>query len=121
MAKDKTLKGKQPAFFNQGHWENIEDKQVQDAIKALGFDSFFVNEGGEKNLAVFKAEQVKSITGNIGDFSRESKDMRFSLPTIPQAVQDRMGETTKPRERKTVIQNIVDAITPTSAADFRAK
>jgi hypothetical protein len=288
MAKDKTLKGKQPAFFNQGHWENIEDKQVQDAIKALGFDSFFVNEGGEKNLAVFKAEQVKSITGNIGDFSRESKDMRFSLkkvryspdrfdklwsqsmytqsdadnktkgylafvnplefvnataspddfdrlrreqepldverlkaydqvpfltvsekngnwkitghegrhrmlalyddgyrevpvyihlraedaksipvkaltaqyddslssvlmvaeveplsyankqralekftrmeskvkyslPTIPQNLQDRMGETTSRRERKTVIQNIIDAITPTSAADFRAK
>jgi hypothetical protein len=121
MAGDKTLKGKQPAFFNQGHWENIEDKQVQDAIKALGFDSFFVNEGGEKNLAVFKAEQVKSITGNIGDFSRESKDMRFSLPTIPQNLQDRMGETTSRRERKTVIQNIVDAITPASAADFRAK
>ena len=82
MAGDKTLKGKQPSFFNQGHWENIEDKQVQDAIKSLGFDSFFVNEGGEKNLAVFKAEQVKSITGNIGDFSRESKDMRFSLKKV---------------------------------------
>jgi hypothetical protein len=271
-----------------GLWSTIEDPVVQDALKSLGFDSFYVQEQGNKNLAVFKAEQVKSITGNIGDFSLESKDMRFSLkkvrysdgrfdklwnesmytqsdaenktkgylafvnpiefvnataspdtyerlrreqepldverlkaydqvpfltvsekngnwkitghegrhrmlalyddgyrevpvyihlraedaksipvkaltaqyddslssvlmvaeveplsyankqkalekftrmeskvkyslPTIPQNLQDRMGETTTTRERKTVIQNIVDAITPTSAADFRAK
>jgi len=104
-----------------GLWSTIEDPVVQDALKSLGFDSFYVQEQGNKNLAVFKAEQVKSITGNIGDFSRESKDMRFSLPTIPQNLQDRMGETTSRRERKTVIQSIIDAITPTSAADFRAK
>jgi hypothetical protein len=104
-----------------GLWSTIEDPVVQDALKSFGFDSFYVQEYGNKNLAVFKAEQVKSITGNIGDFSLESKDMRFSLPTIPQNLQDRMGETTSRRERKTVIQSIVDAIRPTSAADFRAK
>ena len=79
MAQNNTLKGKQPAFFNLGHWESIEDKDVQDAIKALGFDSFYVKESGERNLAVYGANQVKSITGNIGDFSRESKDIRYSL------------------------------------------
>ena len=68
--------------LNGGLWSTIEDPVVQDALKSLGFDSFYVAEQGNKNLAVFKAEQVKSITGNIGDFSRESKDMRFSLKKV---------------------------------------
>jgi polyhydroxyalkanoate synthesis regulator phasin len=107
----------------QGLWQAIEDKRFQQALKALGYDGFTVREGrnGPKNYAVYKPEQVKSITGNLGDFSREAKDIRYSLPTIPQNLQDRIGETTSRRERKTVIQNIVDAIRPTSAADFRAK
>jgi hypothetical protein len=65
-----------------GLWSIIEDPVVQDALKSFGFDSFYVQEYGNKNLAVFKAEQVKSITGNIGDFSLESKDMRFSLKKV---------------------------------------
>ena len=65
-----------------GLWSMIEDPVVQSALKSLGFDSFYVQEQGNKNLAVFGADQVKSITGNIGDFSRESKDMRFSLKKV---------------------------------------
>ena len=65
-----------------GLWSTIEDPVVQDALKSMGFDSFYVQEQGNKNLAVFKAEQVKSITGNIGDFSLESKNMRFSLKKV---------------------------------------
>lgn len=67
--------------MRSGLWSVIEDKTVQDVIKQLGFDSFNVMEGGNKNLAVYSAAQVKSVTGNIGEFSRESKDMRFSLKT----------------------------------------
>lgn len=78
MSQDGTLKGKQPAFFDRGHWENIEDREVQAAIKALGFDSFYVKENNTKNLGVYNANQVKSITGNIGEFG-ENKDIRFSL------------------------------------------
>jgi hypothetical protein len=65
--------------LSSGDWPAIEDPSVQDEIKKFGFDSFYVMEGGTKNLAVYSAEQVKSVTGNIGEFSRESKDMRFSL------------------------------------------
>lgn len=109
--------------ISQGLWQAIEDKRVQQALRTLGFDGFTVREGrnSPKNYAVYTPEQVKSVTGNLGDFSREAKNIKLSLPTIPQKVQDRMGETTTTRERKTVIQNIVDAIRPTSAADFRAK
>ena len=113
------LKGR----ISQGLWQAIEDKRVQQALRTLGFDGFTVREGrnSPKNYAVYKPEQVKSITGNLGDFSREAKNIKYSLPTIPQNLQDRIGETTSRRERKTVIQNIVDAIRPTSVADFRAK
>jgi hypothetical protein len=64
-----------------GDWSYVEDESVQKAIKDAGFDSFYVLEGDTKNLAVFGANQVKSVTGNIGDFS-ESKDMRFSLRNV---------------------------------------
>ena len=121
MAQNNTLKGKQPAFFNRGHWEDIEDKDVQSAIKSLGFDSFYVKESGERNLAVYDASQVKSITGNIGDFSRESKDMRFSLPTIPQQITDRINEATFKRQEKGFVERMVSAISPESAASFRQR
>jgi hypothetical protein len=70
--------------ISQGLWQAIEDKRVQQALRALGFDAFTVREGrnSPKNYAVYKPEQVKSITGNLGDFSRESKDMRFSLKKV---------------------------------------
>jgi polyhydroxyalkanoate synthesis regulator phasin len=107
----------------QGLWQAIEDKRFQQALKALGYDGFTVREGrnGPKNYAVYKPEQVKSITGNLGEFGRESKNIKYSLPNIPQNLEERIGETTSKRERKTFFQNIVEAITPNSAADFRAK
>jgi hypothetical protein len=37
-------------FGNQtGNWGLIENTLVQDAIKKLGYDSFYVNEEGIKN------------------------------------------------------------------------
>ena len=65
--------------IKRGLWSVIEDKTVQDIIKSLGFDSFTVYESNKKNLAVYSAAQVKSVTGNIGEFGREAKDIRFSL------------------------------------------
>jgi Large polyvalent protein associated domain 38/ADP-Ribosyltransferase in polyvalent proteins len=61
-----------------GDWSYVEDESVQKAIKDAGFDSFYVQEGDTKNLAVFGANQVKSATGNSGEFG-ETKDMRYSL------------------------------------------
>lgn len=46
--------------LEQGSWEEIESKDVQDAIKKLGFDAFYVNEGDVKNIAVFDPLQIKS-------------------------------------------------------------
>ena len=65
-----------------GDWSYIEDPALQGIIKDAGFDSFYVKEGDTKNLAVFDANQVKSATGNTGEFG-ETKDMRFSLREVP--------------------------------------
>jgi hypothetical protein len=62
-----------------GSWEAIESRKIQDAIKSLGFDGFYVKEGGIKNLAVYKPEQLKSATGNIGTFDPTNPDIRYSL------------------------------------------
>lgn len=65
MQKNSQLKGIKPAWFDEGKWDKIEDRDVQKAIKALGYDSFYIQEGGIKNLAVYDPKQLKSATGNI--------------------------------------------------------
>lgn len=55
-------------FYANGNWQEIEKPFVQKALKALGFDGFYVNEGGRKNLAVYSSAQIKSATGNNGEF-----------------------------------------------------
>jgi hypothetical protein len=64
---------------SEGSWEVIESQEVQEAIQNADFDSFYVKETGRKNLAVYEPNQVKSAIGNIGTFSQNSKDIRFSL------------------------------------------
>ena len=56
------------------NWTTIEDRGFQDAIKKLGFDSFYVKEGGVKNLAVYNPTQIKSVF-NKGTF--DPKDPRI--------------------------------------------
>ena len=69
--------------FNQvreGFWGAIEDRTIQKGIRSLGHDSFFVKERDEsgepsKNLAVYDPSQLKSATGNNGNFAREEDDI----------------------------------------------
>jgi hypothetical protein len=51
--------------LDRGDWTVLESPEVQAAIKALGHDSFYVTEGGQKNLAVYNPNQIKSAVGNI--------------------------------------------------------
>ena len=127
MAQDKTLGGIQPAFFTSGNWERIEDRDVQAAIRALGFDSFYVKESGKKNLAVYSANQVKSVTGNSGEFG-ESKDIRYSLSkvknevdTLPNgaAINASINRIAPGREQKGYIERIIDVFKPQSVDALR--
>jgi len=47
-----------------GFYYTIERPVVQDAIRNLGFDGFYVNEGNVKNIAVFDPRQIKSATSD---------------------------------------------------------
>jgi hypothetical protein len=62
--------------LERGNWNAIEDGRVQGIIKQLGFDSFYISEGGNKNLAVYKSNQIKSAFNKA---PTESPDIRFSL------------------------------------------
>jgi hypothetical protein len=44
-----------------GTWNTIETPRIQELIKAAGFDGFYVQEGGRKNLAVYNSNQIKSV------------------------------------------------------------
>jgi len=65
-----------------GAWKSIEDRDVQNAIKAAGFDAFYVREGGQKNLAVYEPTQLKSATGNQGTFDITKPDIRYNLSRL---------------------------------------
>ena len=78
-----------------GLWSRIEEPKFQAALKALGFDSFQIKEDNIKQLAVFKANQVKSITGNIGEFNPENKSIKYSLGSVaysPERLNNLVGE-----------------------------
>ena len=60
-----------------GSWSALENRWTQKALQTLGFDSFYTQEYGEKNLGLYKPNQVKSAIGNNGDFSTENDDIAF--------------------------------------------
>lgn len=105
--------------LTRGDWRITEDAVVQAALKTLGFDSFHIKEDNIKQLAVFKANQVKSITGNIGEFNPENKSIKYSLPTISAAAQKRVNEATTVSEPKTTFERITEAVFPRSFSYFR--
>lgn len=54
-------KVKKADFARTNNWTTVESPEVQEAIRSLGFDGFYVNEHGAKNLAVYTPNQVKSV------------------------------------------------------------
>ena len=66
--------------IENGAWDRIESPAVQSFLKERGYDSFFVSEGGKKNLAVYDPNQLKSAVGNTGAFSRDSGEIQYALP-----------------------------------------
>jgi hypothetical protein len=68
-------------FINRaGHegpntWVYLEMPSVQKSIKDMGHDSYFVKEGGVKNLSIYDPRQIKSAIGNRGTFDPTSPDI----------------------------------------------
>ena len=65
--------------LSNGSWRVIESNEIQDAIKAAGFDSYYVTEQGAKNLAVYEPTQLKSAVGNVGAFAPDRPEIQFSV------------------------------------------
>jgi len=60
------------------NWLDLERPYIQEAIRGMEYDSFFVKEQGVTNLGVYKPGQVKSAVGNLGTFSEFIDDIVFS-------------------------------------------
>lgn len=66
----------------RGAWEAIENPVVQKYIKE-NYDGFHVYEEGEKNIAVFKSEQIKSAIGNRGTFDPNNPNILYQSGNAP--------------------------------------
>ena len=80
-------KGLNASYYRNARnkWEFFDGedgKQFVKVLKELGYDGVIFQEdsknGASTTYAAFDPEQVKSASGNTGEFSRESKDIRFS-------------------------------------------
>lgn len=80
---DNWLKGLR-GLLVQGYEKTIEQPPVQNAFRRLGFDGYITrkNRTSPLNYAVYQPQQVKSVTGNDGQFSLETKDIRYSLKNV---------------------------------------
>lgn len=67
--------------LTEGVWNVIEHPLTQKALKDLGYDGFYVTEGGEKNLAVYQPNQIKSVF-NYGTFSPDDRRISFARSPI---------------------------------------
>jgi hypothetical protein len=104
----------------------------------LGFDGYFIEEGGVKNLAVYSPAQVASATGNVGSFkqrtptfdealnlgmtreeaieAQKAGDIRLSLrgKNIDKDMEASVDRTTYAREEKGWMKRFTDALANTS-------
>ena len=134
---EKFLIGKK-GLISRGLWQAIEAEPVQKAIRALGFDSYYIKEGSAKNLAVYSPAQVASATGNIGAFKQRTPtfdealnlgmtqeeaieaqragDIRLSLrgKNIDKDMEASVDRTTYAREEKGWMKRFTDALANTS-------
>jgi len=109
----------------------LESDRVQNAIRAAGFDSFYIKQGNEKNLAVYDPTQIKSATGNEGTYDINNPDIRKSLRTnvkndlsnMPNgaAITAIMNRVTPKRQEEGFIERLVGSFAPESFSYLRQK
>ena len=56
------------AKSHDANWNTLEDMKIQDIIRKLGHDAFYVTENGVKNIGVYDPKMIKSATGNQGTY-----------------------------------------------------
>jgi hypothetical protein len=98
-----------------GSWEVIETEAVQEAIRNAGFDSFYINEAGRKNLAVYSPNQIKSAVGNVGTYN-ETGDIRYSKRKL-----NNTKLTDEATGGKAVIQTVNNMYGAIKSSDWRTE
>ena len=90
-----------------GGWGTIESAPLQTALKALGFDGFYVMESNRKNLAVYDSSQIKSVfnkgsydptDGRISYQMRSTEDNLTPEGKEAAALNERMKGAGNPKE-----------------------
>lgn len=64
-----------PEQLSKGSWERIEGPGLQEAIRSLGHDAFYINEGGVKNIGVYDPAKIKSAIGNVGTYDLKNPEI----------------------------------------------
>jgi hypothetical protein len=102
--------------LEDGDWPTIEKESVQRAIRELGYDSFFVKENKQRNLAVYRPEQVKSIFNQFEEGAATSQ--RFSAAPLPPYIEAKNRTLFVPERKESIVQSIFDFF---SAPETQAK
>lgn len=64
-------------------WTVTQSKRFADALMKKGYDGIMFEEEMEATWGAFKPNQIKSATDNVGTFSPENDDIRFSVRQKP--------------------------------------
>ena len=59
---------------NYSYYQDLID-YFYEPLKNAGFDSYYVSENGNKNLAVFDPSKIKSAVGNRGTYDPNDPDI----------------------------------------------
>lgn len=101
LNKDNSFSDADLLEISAGSWKKIESPKVQERIRSLGFDGFYVKESFNKNLAVYEPNQVKSA---FNQNPTTSPDIRFSLRNPAERFTDAaLADELGPKSRKIVI------------------
>jgi len=85
---------KSKPYLESGNWEEIEKPTTQAAIKAAGFDGFYVKEARKKNLAIYNPNQVKSVFNTAPTMGPDVMNQSYAqqVQNLEQAITDAGGE-----------------------------
>ncbi len=65
--------------IKDGNWGTIEDGRIQDLIQDSGYDSYFLKENNNKNIALKDPSQIRSINAAFDPRFKDSKNILAGL------------------------------------------
>lgn len=85
---------KSKPYLESGNWEEIEKPTTQAAIKAAGFDGFYVKEARQKNLAVYDSNQIKSVFNKAPTMGPDVMNQGYAqqVQSLEQTITDAGGD-----------------------------